>query len=103
MCGTNCCPSCSPDNRARTRSAFALLIKGNETPYYSSWGASYFQVQEKTPWLMQGPGTPPTYGPNWDVVTVDNGTEKMLTSIPSDQAQLSLKIEGHADIVILGL
>src|SRR5581483_6184690 len=29
-------------------------------------------------------------------------TAKMLTSIPSDQAQL-WKIEGHADIVIVGL
>jgi hypothetical protein len=81
-------------------SAFALLIQGNETPYYSSWAASYFQVQQKASWFMQGPGTPPTYGPNPDVVTVDDGTAKMLASIPSDQAQL-WKIEGHADIVIV--
>ncbi len=47
-----------------------------------------------------GTSTPPMYGPNPDVVTVDDGTAQMLASIPSDQAQL-WKIEGHADVVII--
>ncbi len=79
-----------------------MLIKGHESSYYTSWGSSYFESTGNLPWSMNGPGEPPTSGPAPDAVSVDAGTNAMLTPIPPYEAQL-WQLDGGADIVVVKL
>lgn len=81
---------------------FSMLIKGHEDTYYSSWGPSYFETQSHFPWYMNGPGHPPTSGPTPDMVSVQAGTDQMLTPTGSNVAQL-WQLTGDADVVLVTL
>lgn len=81
---------------------FNTLIQGNETSYFSSWGASFFLVPNTLPWTIAGPGQPPTSGTTPDSMTVDDGTMTTVSGGGSYQSKL-LDISGSADIVGIGL
>jgi von Willebrand factor type D domain len=82
--------------------AFKLLIQGNESQYYTSWGSSYFEVTGNTQWAMLSPGSPPTSGPAPDSISVEAGTEEALTPVGPYQAGL-FQLSGGADVVVVAL
>ena len=78
----------------------STFIEGISTSYCSTWGASYFQ-QTNYRWKITGPGQPPFSGPAPDDVTINPGTETMITAAPY-QATLA-NVSGGSDILLIAL
>jgi len=82
---------------------FKLLIQGNATNYYTSWGSSYFQVGgTNVSWKISGPGSPPGSGPPPMSISVDPGADTDLPPVEPDEAGL-FTLNGGADVVMVSL
>src|SRR5579883_230262 len=82
--------------------AFDFLIAGHEVTYFTDWGSSYFEVNQKTPWDMLTRIPAGSKGPEPQPVTVDNTTTEMLPAAGQFQGEL-FHLDGSADIVIVSL
>jgi len=82
--------------------AFNYLVQGHQVEYFTSWGASYFETSGHAPWMMVGPGSPPTTGPTPTVVSVDADTGEALAPAGPYSSGL-FQLSGSADIAVVSL
>ena len=76
---------------------FSLLIQGNETPDYMSWGSSYFETPGNASWRMVSPASAPTSGPPPGQANVAPGSV-IHAAVGQYQAGL-MQVDASADIV----
>jgi len=82
--------------------AFNLLTQGTQITYFTDWGSSYFEVDQRTPWEILNRYPPKLGGLPPQSVTVDGHTVEMLPAAGPYEGEL-FQLTGSADVVIVGL